>query len=75
MEEERNGLRTGFSYKRAVQFDLLDPIETWMEMVQTEDQSKAFLNSLWEEKQISTGDFMKAVIKISAIAKIGRAHV
>ena len=69
MEEEQNGLRTGFSYKRAVQFDLLDIMEEWMEMVQTEDQSKIFLNRLLDEKQISTGDFMKAVIKISAITK------
>jgi hypothetical protein len=69
MEEERNGLRTGFNYKRAIQYDLLDPIKEWMENVNNENESKIFLNRLWEEKQISTGDFMKAVIKISAIAK------
>ena len=69
MEEERNGLKTGISYKRAIQFDLLELIREWVEMVSNEDESKAFLQRLLEQKQLSTGDFMKAILKISAIAK------
>ena len=61
-------LKTGFDYKRALIFDLLDDIQEWAE-IKTEEESRLFLNKLWETKEISTGDFIKSILKIVAITK------
>lgn len=68
IEEEYNGLKTGFDYKNAVVFDLLEDIQKWIN-IKNEQESKEFLNNLWDMKQISTGDFIKAILKISVITK------
>jgi superfamily II RNA helicase len=67
-EEGDRRINTGFAYKRAIQYDLIVPMQEWLEICD-EGTSKIFLNSLWEKLEISSGDFIKAILKISTIAK------
>lgn len=67
--EAQNYMDTGFKYQNAVIYDLLDEMLVWVDC-QEEATSKMFIQqTLLEEKQISVGDFIKAILKISAIAK------
>ena len=68
MEGER-GMNTGYKYKNAVIYDLLDEMGIWVDC-DNETSCKQFIQqTLGVEKQISVGDFTKAILKISAIAK------
>ena len=62
-------LNTGFRYQNAVIYDLLDEMLVWVDC-QDEVSCKQFIQeTLIQGKQISIGDFVKAILKISAIAK------
>jgi superfamily II RNA helicase len=68
MEGDR-GMNTGFKYNNAVIYDLLDEMGIWVDC-ENELSCKQFIQqTLGVEKQISVGDFTKAILKISAIAK------
>jgi len=68
MEGERR-MNTGFKYNNAVMYDLLDEMDIWVDC-EDEHSCKQFIQqTLGVEKQISVGDFTKAILKISAIAK------
>jgi superfamily II RNA helicase len=68
MEGER-GINTGYKYKNAVIYDLLDEMGIWVDC-DNELSCKQFIQqTLGVEKQISVGDFTTAILKISAIAK------
>jgi superfamily II RNA helicase len=63
------GMNTGYKYKNAVIYDLLDEMDMWVDC-DDEMSCKQFIQqTLSVEKQISVGDFTKAILKISAIAK------
>jgi hypothetical protein len=59
-------INTGFSYLDAVQFDLMLPAMQWARDCNTEEQCRAFLS---ETTAVSVGDFTKAMLKISNIAR------
>jgi hypothetical protein len=68
-EEATRGLNTGFRYQHAVMYDLMEEMFTWMEC-EDEATCKHFIqHTILEEKQVTSGDFVKAVLKISAVAK------
>ena len=67
--EGEQGVNTGFRYNNAVIYDLLDEMGIWVDC-DNELSCKQFIQqTLGVEKQISVGDFTKAILKISAIAK------
>lgn len=67
--EADNNLNTGFRYQNAVIYDLLDEMLVWVDC-HDEASCKQFIQeTLIQGKQISMGDFIKAILKISAIAK------
>jgi superfamily II RNA helicase len=62
-------LNTGIRYTNAVNFDLLDEMMIWVDC-RDESACKQFIQgTLAQEKQLSVGDFVKAMLKISAVAK------
>jgi antiviral helicase SKI2 len=67
-EEGRRGLQTGFRYQNAIVYDLMEEMIQWMNC-QSEEECKMVLQEITETKQITVGDFVKAVLKISAVAK------
>jgi superfamily II RNA helicase len=67
--EIRCDLQTGIHYEDAVQYDIIDLVMQWCDCT-TEEECKVFIyTQLQQEKEISTGDFTKAMLKISAIGK------
>ena len=67
--EADHELNTGFRYQNAVIYDLLDEMLVWVDC-HDEVSCKQFIQEiLIHGKQISIGDFVKAILKISAIAK------
>jgi superfamily II RNA helicase len=68
MERDR-GVYTGISYHDALSYDLMDDMLEWCQCTD-EEQCKFFIQSLIVgEKEMSVGDFTKACLKISAVAK------
>jgi ATP-dependent RNA helicase HelY len=62
-------LSTGINYMSAINYDLLDEMLLWVEY-KDEISCKQFIQEkIIQEKGISVGDFVKAILKISAIAK------
>jgi hypothetical protein len=66
--EDEHGLNTGIDYKTALNYDIPDFAMEWIACAD-EEQCKWFIQTRLSEKGISIGDFVKAVIKISTIAK------
>ena len=66
--EDEHGLNTGIDYKTALNYDIPDFAMEWITCTD-EEQCKWFIQTRLSEKGISIGDFVKAVIKISTIAK------
>jgi len=66
--EFNSGLDTGIHYENLVIFDLYDEMAKWCKCT-NEVECKEFIQRLATEKEISVGDFTKAVLKISTIAK------
>ena len=59
---------TGIHYQGALKYDLIDLSMEWT-TIQTEEEAKLFIRDSVHALQISTGDFTKAMMKISTIAK------
>jgi superfamily II RNA helicase len=66
--EDEHGLNTGIDYKTALNYNISDFAMEWISC-NDEEQCKWFIQTRLSEKGISIGDFVKAVIKISTIAK------
>ena len=61
-------MRTGISYEEALMFDIIDESMEWCDCV-SEEECKWFIQTKLSEKEISVGDFAKAMMKISTVAK------
>ena len=61
-------MNTGINYDDVIQFDLIYYVIEWCKL-ETEDECKFFVQNTIQEKDISLGDFLKSILKISAIGK------
>jgi superfamily II RNA helicase len=59
-------VNTGFDYKSALNYDMTDFAMEWAKC-ENEEECKYFIQSRLQEKGISVGDFVKAILKISTI--------
>lgn len=66
--EQQNGLETGIQYYDMLCYDIIDEIQEWAEC-ETEQQCKYFIQTQIYDKEISIGEFTKAVLKITTITK------
>lgn len=66
--ENMEEMRTGISYEEALMFDIIDESIEWCDCV-SEEECKWFIQTKLSEKEISVGDFAKAMMKISTVAK------
>jgi superfamily II RNA helicase len=66
--EMNNDLRTGLKYEDAIIYDMIDFSMQWCEC-DNEHDCKYFIQNVVAEKQISIGDFNKAMLKIVTISK------
>jgi CRISPR/Cas system CMR-associated protein Cmr1 (group 7 of RAMP superfamily) len=60
--------RTGINYENALQFDIIEFSMRWCDC-NTETECKYFIQSDIADKEISIGDFNKAMLKIVTISK------
>jgi hypothetical protein len=61
-------VRTGIQYDNALIFDMIGFSMDWCACM-TEEECKYFIQSVISEKEISVGDFTKAMMKIVTISK------
>jgi len=61
-------VRTGIRYESAMIFDMIQYSMDWCDC-QTEEECKYFIQTVISEKEISIGDFTKAMMKIVTISK------
>jgi superfamily II RNA helicase len=61
-------VRTGIKYENAMIFDMIQYSMDWCDCG-TEEECKYFIQSVISEKEISIGDFTKAMMKIVTISK------
>jgi len=66
--ENREGIDSGIDYEDALNFDMPDLTIVWTGC-ENEMQCKSFIQTIGQEKGISIGDFTKAMLKISTIAR------
>ena len=66
--EFHNGISTGTDYSDALTFDMPDLVNGWC-YCNTEYECKYYLQKNVADKQISAGDFTKALLKISTISR------
>lgn len=66
--EDQNRIHTGFKYNDGLRFDMPDLVNGWC-YSNSENECKYYLQNIVAEKQISTGDFTKALLKISTICR------
>jgi superfamily II RNA helicase len=52
-----------------LQYDLMEPVRTWMTSCNDEASCLLFLQSLKEEKNVFTGEFIKVCLKLTNIAR------
>ena len=62
------GCNTGMEYTNVLSYDLYEYMEDWM-LCEDEYQCKELIQKVKEEKEISMGDFNKALLKISNISR------
>jgi superfamily II RNA helicase len=69
-EKNENALfvETGIQYDNILCYDLIDEIQEWASY-ETEHQCKYFIQTQIYDKEISIGEFTKAVLKITTITK------
>ncbi len=67
-KETERRMYTGIRYQDALKFDIIDYVMEWCECID-EAECKDFIQTRLNEKEISVGDYAKAMMKISAIAK------
>jgi len=63
-----NEVNTGIKYDDALNYDIVDFSMKWCEC-QTEEDCKIFIQTDVADKEISIGDFTKAMLKIVTISK------
>ena len=61
-------VRTGIRYESALIFDMIQYSMDWCDC-STEEECKHFIQNVISEKEISIGDFTKAMMKIVTVAK------
>jgi superfamily II RNA helicase len=66
--ESDETINTGFDYKSALNYDMTDFAMEWAKC-ENETDCKYFIQVRLNEKKISVGDFVKAILKISTITK------
>lgn len=66
--ESKRDIQTGINYESPMVFDIVDEIMEWTKC-KNEADCKKFVNTQLLHKDISIGDFTKAVLKISTIVK------
>jgi superfamily II RNA helicase len=66
--ENREGIHSGIDYIDALNFDMPDLSIQWAGCTD-ERQCKMFVQSIGHEKGVSVGDFTKAMLKISTVAR------
>ena len=66
--ENMEHLESGYDYENALNYDMPDLAIQWMKC-SDEDRCKEFLYHISREKGISSGDFTKAMLKVSTIAR------
>ena len=59
-------LNTVFHYENLLNYDLMDEIQEWVKS-ENEEQCKYFIQNRLLEREISVGDFSKAILKIATI--------
>lgn len=66
--ENENGLKTGFDYHDCLVYDIIDMSQEWCDC-SCETECKLFIQDSLAVKEISIGDFTKAILKISNITR------
>jgi len=66
--ESDNDVNTGIRYENALVYDMIDYSMQWCECT-TEEECKYFIQNVISEKEISIGDFTKAMMKIVTVTK------
>lgn len=66
--ESQYDLNTGINYEQLLSYDIVDEAMEWCDC-DSEEKCKYFINSSLKEKEISTGDFTKAMMKVATIAR------
>jgi hypothetical protein len=66
--ENEFDVRTGIRYESAMIYDMIQYSIDWCDC-ETEEECKYFIQSVISEKEISIGDFTKAMMKIVTISK------
>lgn len=67
-EEHSRGIVSGIRYDEAFQFNIVDEAMEWCDC-KTEEECKEFISRRLIPKEISLGDFSKAILKIATAAK------
>jgi hypothetical protein len=62
------GMNTGIRYESVLNFDFTDDILGWIN-AETEEDCKYFIQTVVYGKEISVGDFTKAILKVSNITR------
>jgi hypothetical protein len=63
-----NRMNTGIQYESALQYDIIDMTMSWCDCTSIEE-CKLFIQTNLAEKEISVGDFTKAMLKVVTIVK------
>ena len=66
--EKSNDMNTGIDYNKPLNYDVIDEVIEWCG-IDNEKDCKFFIQNKLIEKEISVGDFTKAILKISVISK------
>jgi dTDP-4-dehydrorhamnose reductase len=64
--EFEKGLETGYQYNTIYNYDLTEEIRRWVKC-NTEQECKQLLQHMYNEREITIGEFTKAILKISAL--------
>jgi hypothetical protein len=67
-KETSEEMRTGISYENALSFNIIEESMLWCDC-DSEEECKWFIQTKLSEKEISIGDFSKAMMKIATCAK------
>ena len=67
-KERESMIDTGVEYYNLLCYDLVDEIQEWASL-DTETECKYFIQTKIHDKEISVGEYTKAVLKISTITK------
>jgi hypothetical protein len=66
--ELKSGTYTGIVYDELFQYDLMEEMAGWCDC-NTEEECKYFIQTKLSNREISLGDFTKAILKICVITK------